>query len=270
MQSAAQIAVNRSILRVSGLSKWFGATQVLRDFSLDVAAGEVLAIIGPSGSGKSTLLRCINYLERFESGSVEIVGERITGTRDRESENHRRDRQQVQRIRTRVGMVFQRFNLFPHLTVLENLTVGPTTVHKTARADAERHAQALLERVGIGHKAHQLPRQLSGGEQQRTAIARTLMMKPEVLLLDEITSALDPELVGEVLRVVQELAAEGQTMLIVTHEMDFARDVAHRVIMMDSGAMIEEGTPSLLFSRPTSDRTRRFLAKVIEKHRAAE
>lgn len=257
-----------AVLRLRRLGKWFGDLHVLRGVELEVHRGQVLAIVGPSGSGKSTLLRCVNYLEPFQEGEVEVLGERFVGTREQTREQSASLLQQLRRLRPRVGMVFQRLNLFPHLTVLQNITVGPTTVRGVSESTAAAAALAALARMGLSEKARKYPRELSGGQQQRVAIARALVMQSELLLLDEITSSLDPELIGEVLKVIKELADAGQTMVIVTHEMEFAEDVATSVLMMDHGAVVEQGAPSKIFHDPDSPRTRRFLAQVIEKHRA--
>ena len=257
-----------SVLHLKRVSKWFGDFQVLRSVELEVHRGHVLVIVGPSGSGKSTLLRCVNYLEPFQEGEIEVLGERLVGTREQTREQAASLLPQLRRLRPRVGMVFQRLNLFPHLTVLGNITVGPTTVRGVGEAEAEAAALSALARMGLSEKAHKYPRELSGGQQQRVAIARALVMQSELLLLDEITSSLDPELIGEVLKVIKELADAGQTMVIVTHEMEFAKDVATSVLMMDQGAVVEQGAPSKIFRDPQSPRTRRFLAQVIEKHRA--
>jgi polar amino acid transport system ATP-binding protein len=235
---------------------------------LEVFRGQVLVVVGPSGSGKSTLLRCINHLEPFEEGEVTVLGERFVGTREQTADDVRALPRRLRQLRPRIGMVFQRLNLFPHLTVLENITVGPTTVRGEPTAEAEARAMAVLSRMGLAEKARRYPRELSGGQQQRVAIARTLVMQSELLLLDEITSSLDPELIGEVLKVIKELADEGQTMVVVTHEMEFAKDVASSVLMLDHGAVIEQGSPAKIFRNPDSPRTQRFLAQVIEKHRA--
>jgi ABC-type polar amino acid transport system ATPase subunit len=259
-----------TVLRLTRLSKWFGDFPVLRGVELEVHRGEVLVVIGPSGSGKSTLLRCINYLEPFQEGEVEVLGERLVGTREQSPEEAALLPQRLRRVRPRIGMVFQRLNLFPHLTVLDNITVGPTTVRGMDRGEAEARAIAVLERMGLAEKAPKYPRELSGGQQQRVAIARTLVMQSELLLLDEITSSLDPELIGEVLKVIKELADDGQTMVVVTHEMEFAKDVGTSVLMMDHGAVVEQGAPGTIFRNPDSPRTRRFLAQVIEKHRAVD
>jgi ABC-type polar amino acid transport system ATPase subunit len=260
--------MGQPVLRITNLSKWFRDFQVLRAISLEVERGKVLVVIGPSGSGKSTLIRCVNYLEPFQEGIVEVLGERLIGTRLQSPQDRREMVGRVHRTRLRVGMVFQRFNLFPHLTVLQNVTVGPLTVKGIRRDEAEARGLRALERIGLSDKAHRYPRALSGGEQQRVAIARALVMQSELLLFDEVTSSLDPELVGEVLGVIKELADEGQTMVVVTHEMDFARDVADSVMMMDQGTVVEVGTPEKIFTAPESSRTQRFLAKVIQKHRA--
>ena len=256
------------VLRIRRLNKWFGEYQVLRGVDLEVYRGQVLVVIGPSGSGKSTLLRCINHLEPFQEGEVTVLGERFAGTREQTPEDAQALPRRLRQLRPRIGMVFQRLNLFPHLTVLENITVGPTTVRGMPSAEADARALAVLSRMGLDEKASRYPRELSGGQQQRVAIARTLVMQAELLLLDEVTSSLDPELIGEVLKVIKELADEGQTMVVVTHEMDFAQDVASSVLMMDQGAVVEQGPPAKIFRHPDSPRTRRFLAQVIEKHRA--
>ncbi len=237
---------------IEGVQKWFGDFQVLHDISLSVAEGEKIVICGPSGSGKSTLIRCLNGLETHDGGRIVIDGTELT-----------RDLRTLERIRSEVGMVFQSFNLFPHLSVLDNLTLAPQWVRGVKRADAERAATALLERVRIADQAHKFPGQLSGGQQQRVAIARALAMEPEVMLFDEPTSALDPELVGEVLRVMQVLAEEGRTMLVVTHEMGFARAVADRIVFMDQGKIVESGPPDALFAAPKHERTRAFLSQIL-------
>jgi len=242
-------------LSVSGLCKRFGAVEVLRGVSLKAEAGEVIALIGASGSGKSTLLRCINLLERPEAGEIEVGGARVDLGR-------RADARALRRIRARLGFVFQSFNLWSHMTVLENLVEAPVHVLGTPPGEAEARARGLLERVGLPDRADAYPIQLSGGQQQRVAIARALAMEPEVLLFDEPTSALDPELVGEVLAVIRSLAEEGRTMLLVTHEMGFCRDVASRVMFLHHGQVEEEGPPAALFGAPRSERLRQFLARV--------
>ena len=239
-----------SMIEVKGLVKSFGDLEVLKGIDQNVDEGEVLCIVGPSGSGKSTMLRCINRLEEPTGGEIYIDGELIT-------------EKNLDRIRTKMGMVFQQFNLFPHLSVLDNLTCGPINVKKENKADAEKKALDLLARVGLADKADQFPRNLSGGQQQRVAIARALAMDPEVMLFDEPTSALDPEMVGEVLDVMKTLAREGMTMVVVTHEMGFAKEVADKVIFMDGGYIVEQGTPEEVLSNPQMDRTKDFLSKVL-------
>jgi len=243
-------------LSIRGLHKSFGELEVLKGIDLDVAEHEVIALIGASGSGKSTLLRCINLIEPIDAGRILIEGEEITARGVK-----------VDRIRRRVGIVFQAFNLFPHMSVMDNVTLAPRKVLKRKRADAERDALLLLERFGLADKAGQLPDQLSGGQQQRVAIVRALAMQPDLLLLDEVTSALDPELVAEVLHVVRELAQGGMTMLIATHEMGFARDIANRVCFLDQGRILEQGPPEQIFSAPQEPRTRQFLNRIIEAGR---
>ncbi|WP_457590779.1 amino acid ABC transporter ATP-binding protein [Geoglobus sp.] len=240
------------LLRVEELHKKFGDLHVLKGVNLEVEKGEVVVIIGPSGSGKSTLLRCINRLEEPTSGRIFLDDEEITS-----------DRVDINRVRQRIGMVFQQFNLFPHLTAIENVTLAPMKVKGMDREEAYRIGMRLLEKVGLKDKADYYPHQLSGGQQQRVAIARALAMNPEVMLFDEVTSALDPELVKEVLEVMRELAREGMTMLVVTHEMGFAREVGDRVIFMDHGVIVEEGTPEEIFSNPREERTKRFLRMIL-------
>jgi ABC-type polar amino acid transport system ATPase subunit len=244
--------VTAPALQLVGLCKWFGQTQVLKGVDLTVAAGERVVILGPSGSGKSTLIRCINGLETFEAGAVAIAGVDVSGP-PREAEAARR----------KTGMVFQSFNLFPHLTVLENCTLAPIWVRKQPRAEAESQALALLERVRIAEQARKYPSQLSGGQQQRAAIARALAMQPEIMLFDEPTSALDPEMVGEVLDVMTELAGGGMTMMVVTHEMGFARRVADRVAFMDQGEIVECAPPEAFFTAPKEPRTQAFLSRIL-------
>ena len=239
-------------ISIQSLSKSFGTNEVLRDISLDVAPGEVVCVIGPSGSGKSTLLRCVNLLETPTSGTVHVGADEMT---DPDVD--------IDRVRRRIGMVFQAFNLFPHLTVLQNLTIAQTKVLRRSRSEAEQVARRNLERVGMTHKEDAFPAQLSGGQQQRVAIARSLSMDPELMLFDEPTSALDPELVGEVLAVMKSLAAEGMTMMIVTHEMAFAREVADRVVFMDGGYVVEEGQPAEVIGDPKEARTKSFLHRVL-------
>jgi len=237
------------MIEVKRISKRFGQNEVLRDVSLSVADGEVVCLIGPSGSGKSTVLRCINGLESYESGDILIDGQRVD-----------RERGDIHKLRTRVGMVFQRFNLFPHRTVLENVTEGPMFVNKVPREEARAQAVALLEKVGLGQRCDAYPSQLSGGQQQRVAIARSLAMKPEAILFDEPTSALDPELVGEVLKVMQDLAQEGRTMVVVTHEMGFAREVSNQLVFLHKGLVEETGCPREVLANPQSERLKQFLS----------
>jgi general L-amino acid transport system ATP-binding protein len=242
-----------AIIRMQDVNKWFGKFHVLRNINLEVARGERIVICGPSGSGKSTLIRCINRLEEHQQGQIVVEGTEITN-----------DIRQVEAIRRDVGMVFQHFNLFPHLTVLQNLTLGPIWVLKTPKAEAEARAMKYLERVRIAEQANKFPGQLSGGQQQRVAIARSLCMDPKVMLFDEPTSALDPEMVKEVLDVMVNLAEDtGMTMLVVTHEMGFARKVADRVIFMDQGEIIEQNTPDAFFDHPQNERTQLFLSQII-------
>src|SRR3954469_18593987 len=241
------------LLRLDGIVKSFGDNLVLDGIDLDVATGEVLVVIGPSGSGKSTLLRCVNLLEPLDSGRIVFEGAEIT-----------RKGADVSRVRQRIGMVFQQFNLFPHLTVLDNLTLAARRIRKLGRKEAEARAHELLAQVGLEEKAHQHPHQLSGGQQQRVAIARALMMEPHVMLFDEVTSALDPELVGEVLLVMRELARQGMTMLVVTHEMQFAREVGDRLIFMDGGRIVEQGVPGAVLDNPKEERTRQFLRRSLQ------
>ena len=240
-----------ALLSATGITKAFEGRTVLDGVSVELDAHEVIALIGPSGSGKSTLLRCLNLLERIDDGQILLGGEDISDPRVK-----------VDAVRARFGVVFQNYNLFPHLTVLDNVTMGLRRVHGTPRAAAEKHGLALLDRIGLADKARMHPDRLSGGQQQRAAIVRAIATDPEVLLLDEITSALDPELVGEVLELVRELGREGATILMATHEMAFARDVAHRVLFLDQGRIVEEGTPAELFGSPREARTREFLKRL--------
>jgi polar amino acid transport system ATP-binding protein len=244
------------VVRITDLHKSFGSREVLRGIDLEVDRGEVVCIIGPSGSGKSTLLRCVNLLERIDSGRIVVEGEEIT---DRRTD--------VNRVRQRIGIVFQAYNLFPHKSVLANVTLAPRTVLGLSRADAEREALELLARFGLADKAREYPDRLSGGQQQRVAIVRALAMRPGLMLLDEVTSALDPELVAEVLAVIRELAVGGMTMLIATHEMSFARDIADRVCFLDAGVILEQGPPAEIFARPREERTQQFLQRIVEAGR---
>jgi octopine/nopaline transport system ATP-binding protein len=248
------------VLRIRGLHKSFGSLEVLRGIDLDAFEGDVISILGASGSGKSTLLRCINLLEIPEAGDIAIAGEAVVLHRRRASGPASADRAQIDRLRSRLGFVFQSFNLWSHMTVLENVIEAPVHVQRRPRAECVAEAEALLDKVGIADKRDHYPAHLSGGQQQRAAIARALCMHPKVLLFDEPTSALDPELVGEVLRVMRGLAEEGRTMLVVTHEMGFAREVSSRVLFLHRGAVEEEGPPERIFRAPSSDRLREFLA----------
>jgi polar amino acid transport system ATP-binding protein len=240
------------VIRVEGLTKQFGPLAVLRGIDCVVRASEVLCVIGPSGSGKSTFLRCLNGLEDVSGGTVHVRGVSV-----------HEPKTDVDALRAEIGMVFQRFNLFPHRTVLDNITLAPSKVRGLSKAQAHNRARELLDKVGLLDKIDAYPNQLSGGQQQRVAIARALAMQPRIMLFDEPTSALDPELVGEVLAVMQTLAEEGMTMVVVTHEMGFARQVADRVLFMDEGLIVEDGTPSDIFDRPQHERTRRFLGKLL-------
>ncbi len=251
--AAATAPANGAVVRLEAVRKSFGDNLVLDGIDLTVATGEVLVVIGPSGSGKSTLLRCVNLLEPLDSGRIFFEGDEIT-----------RKGTDVSRVRQRIGMVFQQFNLFPHLTVLSNVTIAARRIRKLSRAQADKRAHELLAQVGLENKAGQHPHQLSGGQQQRVAIARALMMEPHVMLFDEVTSALDPELVGEVLVVMRDLAKSGMTMMVVTHEMQFAREVGDRVIFMDEGRVVEHGAPADILDRPQQERTRRFLRRSLQ------
>lgn len=253
--------VHTPLILAEGVYKRFGRTEVLRGIDLAVAPGEVCCIIGPSGSGKSTLLRCVNHLEKIQAGRIWVDGQMV-GYADHGDHLQELPDREVQRRRAQIGMVFQRFNLFPHMTALENLVEGPIGVSRRPRAEAEEHARWLLERVGLAEKANAYPRHLSGGQQQRVAIARALAMRPRAMLFDEPTSALDPELVGEVLTVMKALAAEGMTMMVVTHEVSFAREVADTVVFMDEGQIVEHGPARDVIIDPQSPRTREFLTRV--------
>ncbi len=242
----------QKIIEMEGVNKWFGDFHVLRDINLSVNKGEVVVVIGPSGSGKSTLIRCINRLEEHQEGRIVVDGVELTD-----------DVRAIDRVRRETGMVFQSFNLFPHLTVLENITLAPIRVRKWRKSEAEERAMFFLEKVGIPEQARKYPGQLSGGQQQRVAIARSLTMGPKVMLFDEPTSALDPEVIGEVLDVMVALAKEGMTMIVVTHEMGFAREVGDRVVFMDAGQIVEVGTPEHFFQNPREPRTRAFLSKIL-------
>ena len=244
--------MDNPLIRLASVNKWYSQFHVLRDIDLEVKQGERIVVCGPSGSGKSTMIRCINGLEAYEQGTITVGNERVS-----------QDDDNIEKIRQRVGMVFQNFNLFPHLSILDNLTLGPIKLKRMPRAAAEARAMELLERVHIGHQARKFPNQLSGGQQQRVAIARALAMEPNVMLFDEPTSALDPEMVKEVLDVMIELAGTGMTMICVTHEMGFARAVADRVVFMADGAIAEIGAPDSFFSAPRTERARQFIQQVI-------
>jgi polar amino acid transport system ATP-binding protein len=263
---AATSSGTTPLLRITGVQKSFGATHVLRGIDLDVARGEVVSIIGPSGGGKTTLLRCVNFLEIYDEGSIAIDGVEV-GYRDNGARKRRSERD-LARMRAETGMVFQLFNLFPHLTAAQNITLGLTRVRGLGRAEADDKAMHWLKRVGLADKAHRLPSELSGGQQQRVGIARAVAMEPKILLLDEITSALDPELIGEVLDVVLALASEGMTMLTVTHEIGFARDASHRIVFMADGIISAEGPPAEIFSaNQSNERLRSFLGRFSAAHR---
>ena len=241
-----------SIIQIKDVNKWYGDFQVLKDINLEVKAKEKIVVCGPSGSGKSTLIRCINRLEEHQKGSIIVDGTELTT-----------DLKNIDKIRSEVGMVFQHFNLFPHLTTLENCTLAPMWVRETSENEANEVAMEMLEKVKIPEQAHKYPGQLSGGQQQRVAIARSLCMKPRIMLFDEVTSALDPEMIKEVLDTMIQLAEEGMTMICVTHEMGFARQVADRVIFMDDGQIVEQNEPEKFFKNPQSDRTKLFLSQIL-------
>ena len=242
----------KALIQVKDLRKQFGKQEVLKGITTDIKAGEVVCVIGPSGAGKSTFLRCLNRLEEASSGSIFFEGEDLC---DKKTD--------IDRVRQRMGMVFQQFNLFPHMNILKNLTLGPIELQKRSREEAEAYAMELLHKVGLAERANAYPQQLSGGQQQRIAIVRALCMKPDVLLFDEPTSALDPEMVGEVLNVMKDLAAQKMTMVVVTHEMGFAREVASRVMFLADGYFLEEGSPAELFGNPKNERLQSFLSKVL-------
>ena len=240
------------VIQIVNMHKWFGDFHVLKNINLDVKKRERIVVCGPSGSGKSTLIRCINRLEEHQKGQIIVDGIELT-----------KDLKNIEKVRSEVGMVFQHFNLFPHLTIVENLTIGPIWVRKTPKKEAEEIAMYYLEKVQIAEQAEKFPGQLSGGQQQRVAIARSLCMKPNIMLFDEATSALDPEMVKEVLDVMISLAQDGMTMVVVTHEMGFAKSVAHRVLFMDEGEIIEENSPDEFFNNPQNDRTKLFLSQIL-------
>ena len=241
-----------SIIKTNDVKKWFGDFQALKGISMEVQEGEVLVICGPSGSGKSTFIRCINRLEQHQEGEIIVDGIELTN-----------DLKNIEAIRSEVGMVFQSFNLFPHLTVMQNITLAPIWVRKKSRSESEEKAMELLTRVGIPEQASKFPGQLSGGQQQRVAIARALAMEPKIMLFDEPTSALDPEMIKEVLDAMKELALSGMTMIVVTHEMGFAKTVANRMVFMDEGRIVEEAAPEKFFNNPESDRTKLFLSQIL-------
>ena len=247
-----ELAARDDIIICDGVDKWYGDFQALKQVSATIKEQEVVVVLGPSGSGKSTWIRCINRLEQHQSGRIVVDGVELTN-----------DTRNIEKIRSEVGMVFQQFNLFPHLSVLDNISLVPIWVRKRPRAEAERQARDLLERVGIPEQAEKFPGQLSGGQQQRVAIARALAMEPRIMLFDEPTSALDPEMIKEVLDVMKELALGGMTMMVVTHEMGFAREVADRIIFMESGEIVEAGTPEHFFTNPQEDRTKLFLSQIL-------
>jgi ABC-type polar amino acid transport system ATPase subunit len=251
-----QISPSGPMVKLEGVKKSFGELTVLDGVDLEIERGEVVCVLGPSGSGKSTLLRCINLLAPPEEGRISLEGKEITAGGSEDSVNF---------VRRRVGMVFQQFNLFPHRSVIENVTLAPRTVLGRSDREARTGAERLLDRVGLDDKVNEYPERLSGGQQQRVAIARALAMDPHVMLFDEVTSALDPELVKEVLDVMRELAEEGMTMIVVTHEIGFARDVADRIVFIDGGVIVEEGAPATVLDNPREDRTRRFLGLVLER-----
>jgi len=255
---------DRPMLEVEGLHKYFGDNHVLRGIDLKIAAGEVVCIIGPSGSGKSTLLRCINHLEVAEKGRIRVDGQLAYCT-EKDGDVRPLSNRAISAVRAQLGMVFQQFNLFPHLTAMGNIIEAPVHVLRKPKELARRRGRELLAQVGLADKENSYPEELSGGQQQRVAIARALAMDPKAMLLDEVTSALDPELVAEVLAAVRDLAARGMTMLIVTHEMNFARQVSSRVIFMDRGVIVEEGTPARIFGEPREPRTRDFLRTVVDR-----
>jgi polar amino acid transport system ATP-binding protein len=255
------------MLEMSGVVKRFGDNEVLRGVSLRVAHGETVVVIGPSGSGKTTLLRCVNMLEDYQQGTVTVDGEPVGYALDRNGQRHRMAERDIAASREKIGIVFQSYNLFPHMTALQNIVAAPIRVRGIPRVKAEARARDLLAMVGLSDKAGAYPTRLSGGQQQRVAIARALAMDPKIMLFDEVTSALDPELVGEVLAAMQQLARGGMTMIVVTHEMSFARDVADRVVFMDAGVIVEQGAPEEMFAAPRTDRVRQFLKRYNDRYR---
>ena len=243
-----------NIIEISDLNKWYGDFHALKNINMSVKEGEIIVVCGPSGSGKSTLIRCVNFLEKFQEGNIVVAGIELTD-----------DAQKIRKIRSEVAMVFQHFNLFPHLSIVDNLTLAPIWVHNETKEEAREKALKFLERVDIREQAEKYPNQLSGGQQQRVAIARALGMQPKLMLFDEATSALDPELIGEVLKVMRQLAEEGRTMIIVTHEIQFAEEVSDRVIFMDEGIIVEEDDPKKIFSQPKHERTKSFLSQILDR-----
>lgn len=249
------------MLRACNVHKSYGANEILKGINLEVNKGEVMCLLGPSGSGKSTFLRCINHLEKINAGRI-YVGDELVGVNERNGKLYEKSEKEICSMRVKIGMVFQNFNLFPHMTVLQNLIEGPVTVKKENPAEATERAYDLLQKVGLRDWADRFPQQLSGGQQQRVAIARSLAMNPDLMLFDEPTSALDPELVGEVLTVMRDLAESGMTMVVVTHEMEFAKNVANKVVFMDNGYVVEEGSPAEVFENPQHQRTKAFLGTI--------
>jgi polar amino acid transport system ATP-binding protein len=264
LSSTADTAAGTPLVSAVNVQKAFHGVDVLKGIDLDVATGEVVCLLGPSGSGKTTFLRCVNQLETIDGGRIWVDGD-LMGYEERAGRIHRLDDKRIAAQRRDIGMVFQRFNLFPHMTALDNVAEAPVCVKKESRAAARRRAAELLDRVGLAERAHAYPAQLSGGQQQRVAIARALAMQPKLMLFDEPTSALDPELVGEVLGVMRELATDGMTMIVVTHEMSFAREVADRVVFMDAGVVVEHGDPRQVISNPQHPRTRSFLQRMRQE-----
>jgi polar amino acid transport system ATP-binding protein len=251
-----------AMVSIRNLHKQYGDLEVLKGVDLDIAPGEVVCVIGPSGSGKTTMLRCVNFLETYQGGRIFVDGQ-LVGYREQNGQLKPAPEKEIAKLRTETSMVFQQFNLFPHMTALRNITFGPMKVRKIGKAQAEENARRLLDRVGLAEKANSYPSQLSGGQQQRVAIARALAMEPKVILFDEVTSALDPELVGEVLEVMSDLAkSHGVTMIVVTHEMGFARDVADRIVFMDGGVIVEQGDPAQVLDNPESERLQSFLRRL--------
>lgn len=255
----------REMIKIEKLNKWFGSNHVLKDIDLVVGAGEVVAVIGPSGSGKSTLLRCVNCLERYQGGKVWFDGHLMGKKESTDGRLVDLSEKEMRLQRIEIGMVFQLFNLFPHMTAVENIIEAPMAVRRISREEAVKRAEDLMAKVGLSNKLDAYPSQLSGGQKQRVAICRALAMQPKAMLFDEVTAALDPELVGEVLKVMRQLAEDGMTMVVVTHEMDFAREVADHVVFMDEGVIVEEGTPDEILRNPRQKRTKAFLRRILER-----